>query len=216
MKRLFTILAASLALLLAGCAGFDSGALVDVTESLTGENTSTAKGATAGMSSSDAANVLMNRDYYNAIKAVAGADKVARAPLVEVEAHDGKPITIDAKVFRVFAPPTQQAFSAGLGLQRPVTLESNGIKWFREIKEATIGTLQTVLPWKMVREEGKTRRHESDNSRDVRLGELEIMGAAVTGSQGIAGQAIQNFRPVVVTVPAAAPAASTEPAPTTD
>lgn len=206
MKRLFqSLFSAVLAVAMSGCAGFDTGALVSVAEAVTDENTSTAKGVTAGMSSSDAANVLRNRDYYNAVKAVAGAGKGERSPLVEMEAHAGKPITIDAKSFKVYAPPANT--SAGIALRAPENIDSNGIKWFREIKEATIDTLQTVLPWKMVREEGKTRRHESDNNRDVRLGELEVMGDAVSGSNALGGLAITTFKPAApIFVPASAPA----------
>jgi hypothetical protein len=216
MKRIIT--AALLALSLAGCSTLGdmaglSDTVVKVAETVTDENTSTAKGTTAGMSSSDAANVLMNRDYYNAVKAVAGAgDKGARSSLVEIESHDGKPIVIDAKSFKVYAPPQQQAVSAGLGLQRPVTVESNGIKWFREIKEAVLGTAQVVLPWKMVREQGKTIRHESDNNTAARITELGVVNNAVTGSQSIAGQAITTFKPatpIIIPAPAAAQAAET-------
>jgi hypothetical protein len=210
MKRLFqSLCAAVIAVAMAGCAGFDTGALVSVAEAVTDENTSTAKGVTAGMSSSDAANVLRNRDYYNAVKAVAGAGKGERSPLVEMEAHAGKPITIDAKVFRVYAPPANT--SSGIALKAPDKIESTGIQWFREIKEATIGTLQTVLPWKMVREEGKTRRHESDNGRDVRLGELEVMGGAVSGANALGGLAITTFKPATpIIIPAPAPAPTAE------
>lgn len=213
MKRI--ILSALLALSLAGCAGFDTGALVKVAETVTDENTSTAKGVTAGMSSSDAANVLINRDYYAAVKAVAtgGTGKGERSPLVEIEAHDGKPITIDAKSFKVYAPPVQYAGGGGLTLKAPPNIESTGIKWFREGKDALIGLAQTVLPWKLVREEGKTRRHESDNSRDVRLGELQVMDSAVTGAQTLGSQAITTFKPVVITVPAAPAAAPAAPEP---
>ena len=212
MKRI--ILAAAFALLsLAGCAGIDTGAIVSVAEAVTDENTSTAKGVTAGMSSSDAANVLRNRDYYNAVKAVAGAGKGDRSPLVEIEAHDGKAITIDAKSFKVYAPPANT--SAGIALRAPENIESNGIKWFREGKDALIGLAQTVLPWKLVREEGKTRRHESDNGRDVRLGELDVMSDAVTGSQTLGSQAITTFKPavpIIIAAPAAAVPAATVPA----
>lgn len=209
MKRLSTIICAALAL--TGCAGVDLGGIAKVAETMTDENTSTAKGVTAGLSSSDAANVLMNRDYYNTVKAVAtGGGKQERSPLVEIEAHDGKPITIDAKSFKVYAPPVQYAGGGGLTLKAPPTLEPTGIKWFREGKDALIGTLQTVLPWKMVREEGKTRRHESDNSRDVRLGELEVMDSAVRGAYSLGDRAITTFKPLVVHAPAAAPATAAE------
>lgn len=211
MKRLLIIFGAALAL--TGCGG-TSGDLVRVAEAALDENTSTAKGVTAGLSSSDAANVLMNRDYYNTVKAVAtgGASKAERIPSLEIEAHDGRPIVIDAKVFRMYHAPQQQPLYAGGGgltLKAPPTIESTGIKWFREGKEALVETLQTVLPWKMVREEGKTRRHESDNNRDVRLGELEIMNSAVRGAYSLGDRAITTFRPLVVH--STAPQAPAEP-----
>jgi hypothetical protein len=213
MKHILILIATVLAL--AGCGG-TTGDLVKVVESVTDENTSTAKGVTAGMSSSDAANVLMNRDYYAAAKAIAngGTNKGERSPLVEIEAHEGQPITINAKSFKVYAPPVQYAGGGGLTLKAPLNVESSGIKWFREIKDAVIGTAQVALPWKMVREQGKTQRHVSDNDRDVRLGELGVMGDAVNGATGLGGLAITTFKPATpIVVPAAAPATATAPAP---
>lgn len=209
MKHILILLITVLAL--AGCGG-TTGDLVKVVESVTDENTSTARGVTAGMSSSDAANVLINRDYYAAVKAVAtgGTGKGERSPLVEIEAHDGKPITIDAKSFKVYAPPVQYAGGGGLTLKAPPNIESSGIKWFREVKEAAIGTLQTVLPWKMVREDGKTRRHESDNNRDVRLGELGVMDSAVTGATSLGGLAITTYKPPAPIFVPTAPAPAAE------
>lgn len=213
MNRLLIILGAALAL--TGCAGLDLGGIAKVAETMTDENTSTAKGATAGLSSSDAANVLIHRAYYSAAQSVAtgGASKAERVPALEIEAHDGKPITIDAKVFRMYHAPQQQppyAGSGGLTLKAPPTIEPTGIKWFREVAGKVVDALETVLPWKMVREQGKTIRHESDNNRDVRLGELEVMDSAVRGSQSIADRAITTFRPLVVHSPAAAPAPAAE------
>lgn len=212
MKRI--ILAALLALLLPACTSISPDAVVKVVESVTDENTSTAKGATAGMSSSDAANVLMNRDYYAAVKAVAtgGSGTGKGAVQLEIEAHDGRPITIDAKVFRTYhAPQPQYAGGGGLTLKAPPAIESAGIKWFREVKEAVVDTVHEVLPWKLAREQGKTIRHESDNNRDVRLGELGVMSDAVTGANSLGGLAITTFKPatpIIVTAPAAAPAAT--------
>ena len=146
MKRL--LLLAAMALSLSGCAGFDFAGLADplvkVTEAISDENTSTAKGVTAGMSSSDAATVIMTRDYYGAIKAIAGVGtKGSSMPLVEMEAHDGKPITIDAKSFRVYAPPPQIG-GAGYALAPPPKVESTGLKIWREIKETAASVL---IPW---------------------------------------------------------------------
>jgi hypothetical protein len=196
MKRLLS--AALLALSLTGCAGFNLDPVVQVATSALDENTSTAKGATAGMSSSDAANVLMNRDYYNAVKAVSTGNSGTGkgAVQLEIEAHDGRPITIDAKVFRTYhAPQAQSAGGGGLALKAPPTIEPTGIKWFRELKDAVVETAQVVLPWKMVREQGKTIRHESDNNTAARITELGVVNNAVTGSQSLAGQAIETYRP---------------------
>lgn len=152
----FLILIASL-LALTGCTGLDLTTLADpavrVVESVTDENTSTAKGVTAGMSSSDAANVIMNRDYYNAVKAVNGADKKNAQPILEIEAVDGKPITIYAKSVKVYAP----AGGGGGGVQiaAPLKLESAGIQWFREGSRALA---DFVLPWRQSENEHETRR----------------------------------------------------------
>lgn len=213
MKNILLIPILAITFALIGCGG-TSGDLVRVAEAALDENTS-AKGITTGMSSSDAANVLMNRDYYSAVKAAVtgGTSKAERIPSLEIEAHDGRPIVIDAKVFRMYHAPQQQPLYAGGGgltLKAPPTIESTGIKWFREGKEAVVETLQTVLPWKLVREEGKTRRHESDNNRDVRLGELLIMDSAVRGAYSLGDRAITTFRPLVVHSPGAAPAPAAE------
>ncbi|MFN3494879.1 MAG: lipoprotein, partial [Hydrogenophaga sp.] len=167
MKRLFFTLFAALAL--TGCAGVDLGALGDsavrVTETLTDENTSTARGVTAGMSSTDAATVLMNRDYYNAVKAIAGVgtgNGQART-LVEIEANDGRPITIDAKSFKVYAPPAQVGGS-GYSLAPPPKVESTGLKLFREVKD----TLASVfIPWYSIQKTSEVQRLQITTSAEV-------------------------------------------------
>lgn len=165
--------------------------LVRVAESALDENTST-KGATAGMSSSDAANVLINRDYYGAIKALAGAGKgEARAPLVEIEARDGQPITINAKSFKVYAPPAQGS-GAGLSLAAPREVESNSIKWFREIRR---GLAEVFLPWRAVERGADTQQLRITTDAAIRQTELGVLGGAVTGAQGLAGQVIGTYAP---------------------
>lgn len=167
MKRLFSILLTAWAL--TGCAGVDLGALGDstvrVAETLTTENTSTARGVTAGMSSTDAATVLMNRDYYNAIKAIAGVGTGNSRPrtLVEIEAKDGEPITINAKSFRVYAPPVQVG-GAGYSLAPPPKVESTGLKLFREVKD----TLASVfIPWYSIQKNSEIERLQISTSADV-------------------------------------------------
>lgn len=212
MKRILTmILMAVSTLAMTACAGMDIGGLADpvvrVAETVTDENTST-KGATAGMSSSDAANVLINRDYYNAVKAIAGADKGSARPILEIESRDGKPIVIDAKSVKVYAPPAGGG-SAQMALQAPREVESNGIKWFREVRR---GLAEVFVPWTLIRENADTARLANTNATAVRQTELGVMNNAVTGSQDIAGQAITTYKPTIVTVPAAASGA-TETAP---
>ena len=200
MKK--ALISAALALLaLTGCAGVDIAALADplvrVAEAATDENTSTAKGATAGMSSSDAANVLMTRDYYSALKAVHGAGKGAeRAPLVEIEARDGKPITIDAKSFRVYAPPAQGA--QGIAIAQPKEVESAGIKWFREIRR---GLAEVFLPWRAVERGADTAQLRITTDAAVRQTELGVINNAVTGSQDLAGQVIETYTPADAAAP---------------
>lgn len=150
MKRLFTLL---LALALTGCAGVDLGALGDstvrVTETLTAENTSTARGVTAGMSSSDAANTIMTRDYYATARTMATSVK----PIVEIEAIDGQPITINAKSFRVYAPTA--GAGGGFSLAPPKPIESTGLKIFREARD----TLASVfIPWYSIQKNSEIQR----------------------------------------------------------
>jgi hypothetical protein len=151
MKRLFTILAASVAL--SGCAGLDLGALGDsavrVTETLTDENTSTARGVTAGMSSSDAANTIMTRSYYSALVSIANNMK----PIVEIEARDGEPIVINAKSFKVYSPTSGGA--AGFSLAPPKPIESTGLKIAREVRD----TLASVfIPWYSIQKTSEVQR----------------------------------------------------------
>lgn len=107
-----------------------------VIDAITDESTSD-KGITAGMSSSDAANVINNREYYKTLRAIYGTTKAAPPPLVELIGHDNKPIIIDAKVFRVNAPPANNM--AGVEISAPVEVESTGLKLSREIREWVFG-----------------------------------------------------------------------------
>lgn len=214
MKRLLSLIALGLlaAITLPGCAGMNLAGLADplvrVAETVTDENTS-AKGATAGMSSSDAANVLINRDYYGAVKAMAGAGKgEARAPLVEIEARDGQPITINAKSFKVYAPPAQGS-ATGLSLAAPREVESNSIKWFREIRR---GLAEVFLPWRAVERNADIQQHRITTDAATRQTELGVLGSAVQGSRDVSGQVIDAFAPPKETTttetPAPAPAAA--------
>lgn len=152
MKRLFLTLFAALAL--TGCAGVDLGALGDstvrVTETLTDENTSTARGVTAGMSSSDASNTIMQRDYYSTIRSIATSMK----PIVEIEAFEGQPITINAKTFKVYSP-SPMAGGSGFALAPPKPIESTGLKIFREARD----TLASVfIPWYSIQKNSEIQR----------------------------------------------------------
>jgi hypothetical protein len=209
MKKLFRAMIVPTLLALTGCASTgDLLGLGDtatrVLEAATDENTS-AKGITTGMSSSDAANVLMTRDYYGAIKAVHGKGQ-AQQPILEIESRDGKPIVIDAKSVRVYAP---QGGAAQLAIAPPKEVESAGIKWFREVRR---GLAEVFVPWTILRENSDTERLRIVTNGNVRQTELGIMGTAVTGSQDLAGQAIETYKPTIVTVPAAVTPAAATPA----
>lgn len=161
MKRLFSILLTALAL--TGCAGVDLGALGDsavrVTETLTDENTSTARGVTAGMSSSDAANTIMTREYYSTIRAVATSMK----PTVEIEAIDGQPIVIHAKSFKVYSP-SPMAGGGGFSLTPPQQIESTGLKIF----DRSLQALERVfLPWRINESNNDIRRFKIETNANV-------------------------------------------------
>lgn len=193
MKRLILIITAAL---LTGCASLGdltglAGPAVQITDSLTGESTN---GSTAGLSSSDAAFVLAYRSYVAAIKAAITAPA---QPIVEIEALDGQPITIVAKSFRVYAPP---AHGQGQQIAQPTQPEPAGILWFREIRHALA---QVFVPWAAGERAAETQRLQITTQAGTRAQELELMGEAVTGSQAIAGQAIESYEPTVIHVPAA-------------
>lgn len=216
MKRLLIILGAALAL--SGCAGLDIGGLADpivrVAETLDDDNTST-KGATTGMSSGDARDVLINRAYYGAIKSIHGADKkdAGSLLLVDIEPMDGQPIVIHAKRFKVYAPPPQAGGAAPLAIAPPAVKKS----LIKEVSEEARGWFRdAIVPWKSIDEGAETQRLQIITSGQIRQTELGIMDSAVTGSQGIATHAITTFKPLVVHAPAAAsaPAAETPTTPT--
>lgn len=210
MKRLLIILGTALAL--TGCAGLDIGGLADpivrVAETLDDDNTST-KGATTGMSSGDARDVLINRAYYGAIKSIHGVDKKdgGNQLLVDIEPMDGQPIVIHAKRFKVYAPPAQAGGAAPLAIAPPTQKKSALVEfsqeargWFRD----------AIVPWKSIDEGSETQRLQIITNGAIRQTELGIMNNAVTGSQDLAGQAITTFKPLVVHAPAAAPAPAAE------
>jgi hypothetical protein len=198
MKRL--LFALLIPLSLAGCAGLNTESLVQVATSALDEGTST-KGATTGLDSSHAADVLKHRDYYAAVKAIAAPKEAARRPLVEIKARPGQPITIDAESFTVFEPVTQQA--QGYSIAAPKEVEPTGLKYLRAAGDVAA---RVFVPWTLIRENADTQRQANNNATAIRQGELDIMGAAVTGSQGIASQAITTYSPaeplVIETTPA--------------
>lgn len=200
MKRL--LFALLIPLSLAGCAGLNTESLVQVASSALDEGTST-KGATTGLDSSHAADVLKHRDYYAAVKAIAAPKEAARRPLVEIKARPGQPITIDAESFTVFEPVTQQA--QGYSIAAPKEVEPTGLKYLRAAGDVAA---RVFVPWTLIRENADTQRQANNNATAIRQGELDIMGSAVTGSQGIASQAITTYAPaeplVIETTPAPA------------
>lgn len=210
MKRLLIILGAALAL--TGCAGLDIGGLADpivrVAETLDDDNTST-KGATTGMSSGDARDVLINRAYYGAVKAIHGADKkdAGSLLLVDIEPMDGQPIVIHAKRFKVYAPPAQTGGAAPLAIAPPPQKKSALVEFSQEAR----GWLRDVfVPIRISDNQSETQRLQIITNGEIRQTELGIMNNAVTGSQDLAGQAITTFKPLVVHAPAAAPAPAAE------
>lgn len=216
MKRtLYRLIAASsMALALTGCAGLDIGGLADpivrVAETVTDESTSTAKGVTAGLASSDARDVLINRDYYGAIKAVHGAGKDGAGPqlLLDIEPMDGQPIVIHAKRFKLYAPPATGG-APQLSIAAPTQKKPT---WLAVSQEARGWFRDAVVPWKSLDEGSETERLRITTNGEIRQTELGIMNNALTGSQDLAGQAIETYKPVPVHVPTTA--APTEPAAT--
>jgi hypothetical protein len=215
MKRIFPAL---LALSLAGCGTTAdllglADPIVRVAETLDDDSTSS-KGITTGMASGDARDVLISREYYGAVKAVAGSGKgntpAAQPMLVDIEAHDGQPITINAKRFKVYAPPAQAAAPAPVVIAEPKQKKS----WIKEVSEEGRAWFRdAIVPWKSIDEAGETQRLQIVTSGDIRQSELGVMNNAVTGSQSIAGQAITTFKPAVpIIIPAPAAAATEEPA----
>lgn len=157
MKRRIIIIAAAMGL--AGCAGVDLDSLgnsaVRVTETLTEESTSTARGVTAGMGSSDAANTIMTREYYSTIRTIVTSMK----PIVDIEAMDGEPIKIYAKSFKVYAPSPMAGGGGGFALAPPQKVEPLGLKIF----DRSLQALERVfIPW-----------YKIDN--DNELGKLNIL-----------------------------------------
>lgn len=197
MKRLIATLFAAA---LTGCGTMGditglAGPAVQITESLQGESTS---GSTKGMSSADAAYVLAYRAYAAALKAAITAPA---QPILEIIAMDGQPITIIAKELRVYAPRGQGQETVAVAPAKP---ENAGILWFREIRQALA---QVFVPWAAGERAAETQRLQITTQAGTRAQELELMGEAVTGSQGIASQAITSYEPVIVHVPAAPAAA---------
>lgn len=193
MKHLIAIIFVAL---LTGCGTLGdltglAGPAVQITDSLTGESTT---GSTKGLSSSDAAFVLAYRSYIAAIKAAITAPA---QPILEIIAHDGQQITINAKELRVYAPPSH---GQGQQIAQPTQPEPAGILWFREIRQALA---QVFVPWAAGERAAETQRLQITTNAGTRAQELELMGQAVQGSQAIAGQAIDNYEPTVIQIPAA-------------
>lgn len=213
-RTLYRLLAAgAVALVLAGCGTTNLLGLADpivrVAETLDDDSTST-KGATAGMSSGDARDVLINRAYYGAIKSIHGADKKdgGNQLLVDIEPMDGQPIVIHAKRFKVYAPPPQAGGVAPLAIASPTAKKS----LFKEVSEEARGWFRDALvPIRISDNQSETQRLQIITNGEIRQTELGIMNNAVTGSQDIAGQAITTFKPLVVHAPAATPAAAETP-----
>ena len=214
MKRTILILAAALSLSACSTLGNLTGLadpIVRVAETLDDDSTSS-KGITTGMASGDARDVLISREYYGAVKAVAGSGKgttpAAQPMLVDIEAHEGQPITINAKRFKVYAPPAPTATAAPMQIAQPTHKKS----WIKEVSEEGRAWFRdAIVPWKSIDEGAETQRLQITTSGQIRQSELDIIDGAVKGSQELGGQAIQTYKPavpIIIPAPAAAPAAT--------
>lgn len=163
MKSTLTrlIAAGAMALALTGCSTLGnitglSETAVQVADLITDDSTST-KGATAGMSSSDARDVLINQAYYGAVKAVHGAGKEGAGPqlLLDIEPLDGQPIVIHAKRFKVYAPPQ----GAGAAERLPIAAPVEKIPTWKAVSQEARGWFRdAVVPWKSIDESTETER----------------------------------------------------------
>ena len=189
MKRIL-ILAAALSLSACGTADITGFAdpLVQVVETVGNEPT-----IKSGMTSRDAA----YRSNYGAyIKA-----KTAQRPIFEMEGVAGQTIELKGvKSLKVYAS------SDTADLAMPTAPKSAIV----EVMDSAGRFLERVfLPWAIVKENSEMARQRDTNATAVRQTELGIMGGAVTGSQDLAGQAIQTYKPavpIIIPAPAAAPA----------
>ena len=190
MKRLLS--AALLALSLTGCAGLDvatiADPLVQVVETVGNEPT-----IKSGMTSRDAA----YRSNYGAyIKA-----KTAQRPIFEMEGVAGQTIELKGvKSIKVYAS------NDAADLAAPTAPKSAIV----EVMDSAGRFLERVfLPWAIVKENSELARQRDTNATAVRQTELGVLSGAVTGSQALAGQAIESYEPTIIHAPAA-PAESTE------
>lgn len=191
MKRIL-ILAAALSL--SACGTTDIAGLADpivqVVETVGNEPT-----IKSGMTSRDAA----YRSNYGAyIKA-----KTAQRPIFEMEGVAGQTIELKGvKSLKVYAS------NDTADIAMPTAPKSAIV----EVMDSAGRFLERVfLPWAIVKENSELARQRDTNATAVRQSELGIMGGAVTGSQDLAGQAIQTYKPavpIIIPAPAAAPAAT--------
>lgn len=192
MKRTIAIIAAALSLSACGTTGIADLAdpIVQVVETVGNEPT-----IKSGMTSRDAA----YRSNYGAyIKA-----KTAQRPIFEMEGVAGQTIELKGvKSLKVYAS------NDTADIAMPTAPKSAIV----EVMDSAGRFLERVfLPWAIVKENSELARQRDTNATAVRQTELGIMGGAVTGSQDLAGQAIQTYKPavpIIITAPAAAPAAT--------
>lgn len=192
MKRTILILAAALSLSACGTTGIADLAdpIVQVVETVGNEPT-----IKSGMTSRDAA----YRSNYGAyIKA-----KTAQRPIFEMEGVAGQTIELKGvKSLKVYAS------NDTADIAMPTAPKSAIV----EVMDSAGRFLERVfLPWAIVKENSELARQRDTNATAVRQSELGIMGGAVTGSQDLAGQAIQTYKPavpIIIPAPAAAPAAT--------
>jgi hypothetical protein len=146
-----------------------------------------------GMTSRDAA---YRSNYGSYVKA-----KTTQRPIFEMEGIDGQHIELrGVKSLKVYAN------SGADNIAAPTAPKSALV----EFMDSAGRLLERVfLPLAIVKENSDTERMRIATDGNIRQSELVILGTAVSGSQRIAGEAL-NKEPTVITVPAE-PAAPTAP-----
>lgn len=172
MKRIITIIAAALAL--AAC----------------GTSPKTAKienGKIENISSAEAVTLMKREQRHDKVKTVIDTQK----PIVRLEAHAGKPITIDAKTFEVFVP-----LDTGLLLAEEADAVSEEVQMAREVRGIA---RETVVPLGL----GGMALSDRNNARTaaVRTAEIEASAAVEMEELRSAERQASRTDPIILTLP---------------